>query len=217
MNESRMRYRDWVERNREYVHNKTDGRVGYIHIPDMGAWGYSQFHRYFLLEFDRDALIIDVRFNGGGHVSQLLLEKLARKRVAYTKTRWMGVEPYPDFSPKGPMIAITNEYAGSDGDIFSHVFKMMKLGKLIGRRTWGGVIGMWPRNWLVDGTITTQPEFAFWFKDVGWKVENYGVDPDVEIDITPAEYMKEVDPQLDFAIDEMMKELAKNPPDIPEL
>ena len=128
-------YRDWVEKNREYVHKKSKGKIGYVHIPDMGADGFAEFHRYFLAEIVYDGLIIDVRYNGGGHVSQLLLSKLAKKRIGYDLTRWMGIEPYPSESPAGPMVAITNEYAGSDGDIFSHSWKLLKLGKLIGKRT----------------------------------------------------------------------------------
>jgi len=136
--DAEMRYRDWVEKNRKYVHRKTKNKVGYVHIPDMSPWGYSEFHRYWLAELEYDALIVDVRFNGGGHVSQLILEKLARKRLGYDITRWMGTESFPGDSIAGPTIAITNEYAGSDGDIFSHSFKLMKIGKLIGKRTWGG-------------------------------------------------------------------------------
>jgi tricorn protease len=211
-NESTLRYREWVERNRAYVHEKTDGKVGYVHVPDMGAHGYAEFHRYFLAEYEYDGLVVDVRFNGGGHVSSLLLEKLNRQRIGFDYTRWMGYEPYPNESVAGPIVALTNEHAGSDGDIFSHSFKLMGLGKLIGKRTWGGVIGIWPRNWLVDGTITTQPEFSFWFKDVGWGVENYGTDPDIEIDITPQDYAKGADPQLDKAIDVVLEEIKENPP-----
>ena len=210
-NVNHMRYRDWVEKNRDYVHKKTKNKVGYVHIPDMSPWGYSEFHRYWLSELEYDALVVDVRFNGGGHVSQLILEKLARKRIGYDITRWMGTESFPEGSIAGPMIAITNEYAGSDGDIFSHSFKLMNLGKLIGKRTWGGVIGIWPRNLLVDGTITTQPEFSFWFKDVGWGVENYGTDVDIEVDITPKDYAKGIDTQLDRGIKEILNELKKNP------
>lgn len=207
-----LRYREWVESNRRYVHKVSKGKIGYLHIPDMMAPGYAEFHRYFLAELDREGLIVDIRFNGGGHVSQLLLEKLARKRIGYDYSRWMGYLSYPEESVKGPIVALTNEHAGSDGDIFSHSFKLMKLGKLIGRRTWGGVIGIWPRNWLVDGTITTQPEFSFWFKDVGWGVENYGTDPDIEVDIKPQDYVKGIDTQLERAIREILTELKKNPP-----
>ncbi len=208
--ETPLRYREWVEKNRDYVHKVTNEKVGYIHIPDMMAVGYAEFHRSFLAELDREGIIVDVRFNSGGEVSSLLLEKLARKRIGYDSTRWMGSQPYPSDSPYGSIVAITNEHAGSDGDIFSHAFKLMKLGKLIGRRTWGGVIGIWPRNWLADGTLTTQPEMSFWFKDVGWGVENYGTDPDIEVDIKPQD--REEDPQLDRAIEEVIKAIKNQPP-----
>jgi tricorn protease len=210
------RYRDWVDANRVKVHQATEGRVGYIHVPDMGPEGYAEFHRAFLVEYDRDALIVDVRVNGGGHVSGLLLEKLARKRVGYDFPRWGAAKPYPDESPAGPMVALTNELAGSDGDIFSHTFKMMKLGPLVGKRTWGGVIGIWPRHRLVDGTVTTQPEFSFFFDDVGWRVENYGTDPDIEVDNAPQDYVRGADPQLDRAIEVALAEIAKRPPHRPK-
>ncbi len=221
--EIHLRYRDWVESNRDHVHKVSKNKIGYVHIPDMGGFGYSEFHRYFLVEKQYDGLIVDVRFNGGGHVSSLILQKLAKKVLGYGISRNMGTDTYPEEAPKGPMVAITNEFAGSDGDIFSHSFKMLKLGKLIGKRTWGGVIGIWPRNSLVDGTVTTQPEFSFWFKDVGWSVENYGTDVDVEVDIMPEDVAKGKDPQLDKAIEIIAKELAEKPvfkptfPDKPSL
>ena len=211
-----VRYREWVNSNREFVHRKTKGKAGYLHIPDMGPEGFSEFHRAYLAEIEKPGLIIDVRYNGGGMVSQLLLEKLARKRLAYSVSRWFPPEPYPYDSLPGPMVAITNELAGSDGDIFSHCFKLMKLGPLIGKRTWGGVIGIWPRHPLVDGTITTQPELSFWFKDVGWKVENYGTKPDLEVEITPQDYMKGRDTQLEYAVSEIIRLLSKNSVKIPE-
>lgn len=206
------RYVDWVEANREYVHKKSKGKVGYIHVPDCGEVGLIMFHRMFLAEVDYDGLVVDVRFNGGGSVSGLLLQKLARRRIGYDLSRWFGPSPYPYDSPMGAMVMLTNEDAGSDGDIISHSFKLMKLGKLIGKRTWGGVIGIWPRHWLADGTVTTQPEMSFWFKDVGWGVENYGTDPDIEVDILPQDYARGLDPQLDAAIEEVLRELKKNPP-----
>lgn len=192
-----LRYRDWVERNRAYVHLKSGGRIGYLHIPNMGPWGYAEFHRYFLSELDRRGLIVDVRHNGGGHVSPLLLDKLLRRRVGYNVSRYMGAEPYPSEAPRGPMVALTDELAGSDGDIFSHAWKLYELGPLVGKRTWGGVVGIWPRHPLVDGSVTTQPEFSFWFRDVGWGVENHGTDPDIEVDIRPQDYAALRDPQLE--------------------
>jgi tricorn protease len=199
--ERMLRYRAWVEANRSYVHERTGGRVGYLHIPDMGPWGFSEFHRGYLSEFNRDALIVDVRFNRGGHVSPLLLEKLARKRVGYDVPRWGPPMPYPPESVGGPMVALTNQFAGSDGDIFSHCFKLYGLGPLVGKRTWGGVIGINPYHRLVDGTITTQPEFSFWFVDVGWAVENYGTDPDYDVDIAPHDSRNGDDPQMAKALE----------------
>jgi tricorn protease len=209
--EQPARYREWVESNRRTVHEKSDGRVGYIHIPNMMGEGFAEFHRGFLTEYDYPALLVDVRFNGGGHVSGLLLEKLARRRIGYSFPRWGQPGPYPYESPRGPMVALTNEHAGSDGDIFSHSFKLMGLGPLIGKRTWGGVIGISPRHTLVDGTRTSQPEHAFWFKDVGWNVENYGTDPDIEVDVAPQDYMHNVDPQLDRAIAEALRLIEERP------
>lgn len=216
--ESTLRYRDWVENNRSIVLEATGGKAGYVHIPDMGARGYAEFHRYFPVEAARDGLVVDVRFNGGGNVSQLLLQKLLRKRIGYDRTRY-GEEyvPYPQDSPAGPMVALTNEWAGSDGDIFSHAFKMYELGPLIGTRTWGGVVGIFPRHSLVDGTITTQPEFSYWFADVGWNVENYGTDPDIVVEYPPQDYAAGRDPQLERGIEEVMARIDAHKPTMPDL
>ena len=208
----RALYRAWVNTNRARVHEASDGRLGYLHIPDMGPWGYAEFHRGFLGELHRQGLVVDLRFNGGGHVSSLLLEKLARRQMGFDQTRWGGVVPYPDESVSGPIVALTNDAAGSDGDIFSHTFKLMELGPLVGTRTWGGVIGIWPRHALVDGTVTTQPEYSFWFKDVGWAVENYGTDPDIEVEISPDDFREGRDPQLDTAVAEALRLLRDRPP-----
>ena len=211
-----LRYRDWVETNRAWVHKRSSGRVGYIHIPNMGPQGYAEFHRYYLAELDSAGLLVDLRNNGGGHVSQLLLEKLARRRIGYDVNRWGVPSPYPSDSPMGPMVALTNEYAGSDGDIFSHCFKLMKLGPLVGKRTWGGVVGIWPRHTLVDGCVTTQPEFSFWFHDVGYGVENYGTDPDIEIENRPQDYASGKDPQLERALEEVERLLRDHPSPVPD-
>jgi tricorn protease len=212
------RYREWVEQNRRHVHEATHGRIGYVHIPDMGPRGYAEFHRGFLSELERQGLIVDVRFNGGGHVSPLILEKLARRRIGYDASRWSQIlSPYPPQSLVGPVVALTNEHAGSDGDIFCHGFKLLGLGPLLGKRTWGGVVGIWPRQALVDGTVTTQPEFSFWFEDVGWGVENYGTEPDIEVDITPQDHARGVDTQLERAIAEIVALLEANPPSLPNL
>jgi tricorn protease len=209
--EQPARYREWVENNRRIVHEKSQGRVGYIHIPDMMGEGFAEFHRSYLTEYDYPGLLIDVRHNRGGHVSGLLLEKLARRRIGYDFSRWGQPTPYPSESPRGPLVALTDENSGSDGDIFSHSFKLMGLGPLIGKRTWGGVIGISPQYALVDGTRTTQPEYAFWFKDVGWNVENYGTDPDIDVDIAPQDFVNNIDPQLDRAIVEALRLIEEMP------
>ncbi|MCK5072249.1 MAG: PDZ domain-containing protein, partial [Bacteriovoracaceae bacterium] len=215
--ETGLLYRQWVEKNKDYVHKKSKGKLGYVHIPNMGANGYAEFYRHYIAECRYNGLVVDVRYNGGGHVSQHILKILAQKIVGFDQARWDGILPYPAYAINGPIVAVTNEEAGSDGDIFSHCFKLMKLGKLIGKRTWGGVVGINGQYMLKDGTLTTQPEFSFWFKDVGWKVENYGTDPDIEVEFTPEEWVKGVDPQLDRAIAETMKDMKKNPPLMPDL
>jgi len=214
--ERMLRYRAWVEANRLHVHENTNGRIGYLHIPDMGPWGFSEFHRGFLSEFNREGLIVDVRYNRGGHVSPLLLEKLVRKRLGYDVSRYGPPMPYPPESVTGPLVALTNQFAGSDGDIFSHAFKLLHLGPLIGKRTWGGVIGIDPYHHLVDGTITTQPEFSFWFIDVGWGVENHGTDPDYDVDITPHDAKAGRDPQMEKALELMADMQSKSPTGKPQ-
>jgi tricorn protease len=215
--ESALRYRAWVESNRAYVHEKSGGKIGYVHIPDMGPHGFAEFHRGYLSEFQRRGLVVDVRYNRGGHVSSLLLEKLARRRVGYDIPRYGAPIPYPPESVGGPIVAITNQFAGSDGDIFSHCFKLYKIGPLVGKRTWGGVIGIDPYHHLVDGTLTTQPEYSFWFVDVGWGVENYGTDPDYDVDFAPQDYREGRDPQMDFALRLLDRALEQSPEMLPDL
>lgn len=202
-----LRYRDWVEGNRLWVHQQSGGRLGYLHVPNMGPLGFSEFHRGYFGEVRKDGLIVDVRYNGGGNVSGLLLEKLSRRIVGWDVPRYGQPVSYPMEAPRGPIVALTNEMAGSDGDIFSHCFKLLNLGPLVGTRTWGGVIGIWPRHKLVDGTQTTQPEFAFWFEDVGWRVENYGTEPDERVEIGPADWAAGRDPQLARALELGMERL----------
>lgn len=210
-----LRYRNWVETNRRIVSKATNDKVGYVHIPDMGPFGFAEFHRSYLTEFHHDGLIIDVRYNRGGHISNLLLEKLLRKRIGYDVSRWGQPQPYPGESPAGPIVGLTNQFAGSDGDIFSHCFKVYEIGPLVGKRTWGGVIGIEPRSRLVDASLTTQPEYSFWFQDVGWSVENYGTEPTYEVDYRPQDYKAGKDPQLQKAIDLVLAALRKNPVNLP--
>jgi tricorn protease len=203
--ETPAHYRAWVEDRRRWVHAESAGRVGYLHVPDMMSAGFAEFHRYFATECDHEGLVVDLRYNRGGHVSSLLLEKVARRRIGLCQARWAPLTPYPEEAAAGPVVALTNEHAGSDGDIFSHGFKLMGIGPLVGTRTWGGVIGIWPRHALVDGTETTQPEFAFWFEDVGWAVENHGTDPDIVVDNAPQDNAAGRDVQLEVALAECLR------------
>ena len=210
------RYREWVATNRSKVHEATGGRVGYVHLPDMGPRGYTEFHRAYLSEVEREALIVDVRFNDGGQGSLFALEKLARRRMGYIVARWRQPNPDPGDSPAGPLVALTNEYAGSDGDVFTHSFKLLGLGPVVGKRTWGGTIGFWPKM-LVDGSEITQPEYAVWFADVGWGLENYGSEPDVEVDIRPQDAAAGKDPQLDKAVQLALVALRHHRPLQPDM
>jgi len=168
--------------------------------------GFSEFYRLFLSEFDEEGLIVDARFNRGGFISGLILQRLLLKRSGYTVPRNGKPIPEPYFSSPNVMVEVVNEYAGSDGDIFTYLFKKFKLGPVIGRRTWGGVIGISPRIRLVDKTQVTQPEYAVHFDDIGLGIENRGVDPDIEVDIPPS---SQGDPQLDKAI-ELILEMLEN-------
>lgn len=204
-----VRYPQWVEDNRKYVAEKTGGRVGYVHLPDMQLAGLVAFHRDFLWQFHKDGLIFDVRYNGGGRVSPIFLAKLQSKVIGYSKPRHGGVSGYPYQAIRGPIVAICNEYTGSDGDIFCQAFKDLKLGTLVGKRTWGGVVGIMADKRLVDGGILTQPEFAFWFHSQGWRVENHGVEPDIEVEDSPSDYPHCRDAQLDCAVAVINKQLAE--------
>ncbi len=201
-------YRDWVEKNRAYVHEKSGGRLGYVHIPDMANKGFAEFYRLYKAEAYRDGLIVDLRYNSGGFISSLLLEKLSRKRIGQERPRNGKPTPYPVDAPPAVMVALINEATGSDGDIFSHAFKVLRLGPLIGVRTWGGVIGINPRRRLIDGTVVTQPQFAFFFDDIGLGLENRGEEPDIVVDITPGDYSLGKDTQLDRALEEALKILG---------
>lgn len=215
--EHACRYREWVRRNQSIVDERTGGRVGYVHVPDMQVAGLVEFHRGWLWQAHRDAIIVDVRDNGGGNVSQILLEKLSRKLLGFVKARWAEPEPLPYNTVVGPMVALCNERTGSDGDIFCQSWKQLGLGPLIGKRTWGGVIGIDRGRTLVDGGYATQPEYAFWFTEQGWEVEGHGVAPDIEVDITPMDHAASRDPQLERAIAEVMRRLDERGTLRPEL
>ncbi|WP_084963249.1 S41 family peptidase [Thermoactinospora rubra] len=213
--ETPLRYHAWVEDRRAFVRELSGGRLGYLHVPDMAAVGWAQFHRDLHTEMGFDGLVVDVRDNGGGHVSELVLEKLGRRVTGWALAR--GYEPmrYPEDSPRGPIVAVTDEFAGSDGDIVSAGIKNRGIGPLVGTRTWGGVIGIDSAYSLVDGTVVTQPRYAIWIEGPGWGIENHGVDPDVEVVVTPQDRVAGRDPQLEKAVELALAALAERPPATP--
>ncbi|MCQ0000878.1 S41 family peptidase [Streptomyces sudanensis] len=185
VDERPLRYQDWVAKRREVVRELSDGRCGYLHIPDMGGSGWAQFNRDLRLEVSRPALIVDVRGNAGGHISELVVEKLTRRILGWDLTRNAQPVSYASNSPRGPVVALADEATSSDGDMITAVFKLQGLGPVVGQRTWGGVVGMTGRHRLGDGTVITVPMNAAWFEAYGWGVENHGVEPDIEIERTP--------------------------------
>ncbi len=212
-----IRYQEWVEANRKIVSEKTGNRVGYLHVPDMGMAGMIAFHRDFLWQYQKDGLIVDVRHNGGGHISSILLSRLQRKALGYCKPRRGQVEMYPRQTMRGPIVVLCDEHTGSDGDIFCQAFKMMKMGTMIGKRTWGGVVGIMPDKRLVDNGIVTQPEFAFWFEEEGWQVENQGVAPHIEVENDPASVARGEDRQLEKGIEEILQQMEGLDLSMPQL
>ncbi|TMQ21616.1 MAG: hypothetical protein E6J91_02440 [Deltaproteobacteria bacterium] len=209
--ERRLRYVDWVRRNREYVAQKTGGKVGYIHLPDMGAAGMAAFDTWFYPQIDKQALVVDARWNGGGFVSQRILERMRRKVIALVHSRGGSTSTYPMRSVDGPFVVLTNEYAGSDGDIFPMVVQLDKLAPVIGMRSWGGIIGIRGDKPLVDGGMPTQPEFAYWDATHRWGVENRGVVPDIEVQNLPQDVARGVDAQLERALTEVQRLMVQHP------
>jgi tricorn protease len=220
--EGELRENYWIESNRKKVDAATNGRVGYIYIPDMGAPGLNAFVKQYFPQIRKEGMIIDVRYNGGGFVDQLIFERLRRILAGMDTARNWEPGTVPPNVFHGSMLAITNHYAASDGDIFSYFFKYYKLGPLIGERTWGGVRGIRGNFPLIDGGYITRPEFGRYDLNSKWVVENHGVQPDVVVENRPEDVVKGKDTQLDKAIEMVLKDmqehpkkLAPKPPDLP--
>ncbi|QNA73812.1 peptidase S41 [Streptomyces sp. So13.3] len=220
IDERPLRYQDWVAKRRAVVRNLSGGRCGYLHIPDMGGSGWAQFNRDLRMEVAYEALIVDVRGNAGGHISELVVEKLTRTILGWDLTRNAQPVSYASQAPRGPVVALADEATSSDGDMITAAFKLLGLGPVVGLRTWGGVVGMTGRHKLGDGTVITVPMNAGWFDAYGWGVENYGVDPDVESLRTPLDWAEGRHAQLDVAVDTALALLAEHPavtpPDLSE-
>ncbi|WP_077800002.1 S41 family peptidase [Streptomyces sp. JHA26] len=211
IDERPLRYQDWVTKRREVVRELSGGRCGYLHIPDMGGSGWAQFNRDLRMEVSRPALIVDVRGNAGGHISELVIEKLTRTILGWDLTRDAQPVSYTSNAPRGPVVALADEATSSDGDMITAAFKLLRLGPVVGQRTWGGVVGMTGRHRLGDGTVITVPMNAAWFDAYGWSVENHGVAPDVEALRTPLDWAEGRYPVLDEAVRLALELLETNP------
>ena len=215
-NEAPLYYLAWVQKNIDEVSKKTGGEVGYMHIPDMGRPGLNEFTKLYFPQIRKKALIVDVRGNGGGFVSPLVIERLRRALVMVGIARNGVPRPDPNDTFLGPMVTLINEFSASDGDIFPYRFKTLGLGKLIGKRTWGGVVGIRDSLPLVDGGQFFKPEFALYSKDgKEWIIEGHGVDPDIMVDNDPGKEFRGEDQQLDRAIQEIQAELKTKGYELP--
>ncbi|GAA2951272.1 S41 family peptidase [Kitasatospora cinereorecta] len=211
VDERPLRYQDWVAKRREVVRDLSGGMCGYLHIPDMGGSGWAQFNRDLRLEVSRPALIVDVRGNAGGHISELVVEKLTRTILGWDLTRNAQAVSYASNAPRGPVVALADEATSSDGDMITAAFRLLGLGPVVGQRTWGGVVGMTGRHRLVDGTVITVPMNAAWFDTYGWSVENHGVEPDVEALRTPLDWAEGRHAVLDDAVRVALDLLTRHP------
>ncbi|MCC9741051.1 S41 family peptidase [Streptomyces sp. MNU89] len=215
IDERPLRYQDWVAKRRAVVHELSGGRCGYLHIPDMGGSGWAQFNRDLRMEMARPALVVDVRGNAGGNISELVVEKLTRTILGWDLTRDAQPISYASNAPRGPIVALADEMTSSDGDMITAAFKLLGLGPVVGLRTWGGVVGMTGRHRLVDGTVITVPMNAAWFEGYGWGVENHGVEPDIEVDRTPLDWAEGRHKQFDDAVHLALELLEQHPPASP--
>lgn len=208
--EAPLRNRDWVEGNLRKVTEATNGRVAYVYVPNTAGAGYTYFKRYFFPQADREAIIVDERHNGGGSVADYYIDILRRPMISHWAMRYGGDLKTPLASIQGPKVMIIDETAGSGGDLLPWMFRNLQLGTLIGRRTWGGLVGILGFPALMDGGTITAPNLGIWTAD-GFVVENEGVPPDIDVEQTPADVIAGRDPQLEKALQVVMKQLAANP------
>lgn len=213
--ENNLYYYNWVKKNAEIVDKATEGKVGYIHVPDMGVRGLNEFVKHFYPQLSKKALIIDVRGNGGGSVSPMLIERLARQVAMVEIARGSIPRPDPAGLIMGPKVCLINEFSASDGDIFPYRFKRYNLGKLIGKRTWGGVVGIRGSLPLADGGYLNKPEFATYGLEGKWIIEGEGVEPDIYVDNDPAKEYEGIDEQLNKAIEVILEELKTKEQKLP--
>jgi tricorn protease len=210
-NEGALRNRAWVEGNLKKVEQATGGRVAYVYVPNTANLGHTYFKRYFYPQANKEAIIVDERFNGGGQVADYYIDILRRPMGAYWAMRYGADLKTPTAAIHGPKVMLIDETAGSGGDLLPWMFRKFGMGKLVGKRTWGGLVGTLGFPILMDGGVVTAPNLAIWTPEEGWTVENEGVPPDIEVEQTPADVMNGRDPQLEKAIEVVMEELKKKP------
>jgi tricorn protease len=209
--ESRLRNLAWIEENRRKVEKLSGGRLAYVYLPNTSSAGYSNFNRYYFAQIGKEGAVIDERFNGGGSVADYMIDYLRRPILSFFSTRYGDDFSVPQNQIFGPKAMIINEYAGSGGDALPWMFRQQKIGPLIGKRTWGGLVGIFGFPPLVDGGFITAPNLAFYNLKGDWDVENHGVAPDVEVEHDPAAVRAGHDPQLEKAVEVLMESLKKNP------
>ncbi len=215
--ETNLLYMEWVEQNRRRVDELSHGRIGYMHLPDMGANGIREFIKWYYPQLRKDALLIDDRANGGGNISRMIIQRLSRTLLGLTYPRTIATpQPYPDSVFIGPKVVLLDANSASDGDIFPWMFKTAKLGLLIGERSWGGVVGITSHGELIDGGDVNVPEFAYATAEGQWAVEGHGVDPDIVVENDPKSVMEGHDPQLERGVAELLKDLEQSSPKLPE-
>jgi tricorn protease len=209
--ESRLRNLAWIEDNRKRVDAESHGRIGYVYVPNTGLDGQTELVRQYRAQIDKDGMIIDERWNSGGQIPDRFVELLNRPILSYWKTRDGVVQQTPPTANAGPKAMLINGWSGSGGDAFPYYFKKSGLGPLIGRRTWGGLIGISGTPSLVDGGSVTAPSFAVFGTDGKWIIEGHGVEPDIDVVDNPSLLAKGTDPQLEAAIKEVMTQVEKAP------
>ena len=209
--EYQLRNRDWVEGNLARVTEATDGRVAYVYVPNTTSAGHTYFKRYFFPQADRQAIIVDERFNGGGQIADYYVELLSRPYQNSWTYRYGGDQEGPLAAIHGPKVLLANEMAGSGGDLFPYLWRQYGLGPIVGKRTWGGLVGVLGFPQFIDGGSVTAPNVGFWDKN-GYRVENEGVAPDIEVDQYPDQMTDGRDPQLERAISEILRMLDEQPP-----
>jgi tricorn protease len=214
--EQPLHYLDWVLRNIEAVDKATGGKVGYVHIPDMGVPGLNEFAKFYYPQLHKDALIVDCRGNGGGNVSPMIIERLRREPAMWTVARNGNVNVDPVGQVLGPKVLLLDQFSASDGDIVGYRFRKHRLGPIIGQRSWGGVVGIRGSLPLLDGGILNRPEFSRFDLEVKeWIMEGVGVEPDITVVNDPGREFKGLDDQLQRAIDEISKALKERPVVVP--